>query len=87
MVPGCPLPAAAAMAEEQQAWQQPGLSALAVGETVILLHPPSLFSRCINSAGERMPGTLQSRRRLGLTSKTRSSMCRYGPPSSSNVLP
>ena len=26
---------------------------LAVDESVILLHPPSTFSRCINSGGER----------------------------------
>ena len=26
---------------------------LAVDETVVLLHPPSTFSRCINSDGER----------------------------------
>ena len=30
-----------------------GLVALAVDETVILLHPPCTFSRCINSDGER----------------------------------
>ena len=28
---------------------------LAVGETVILLHPPSPFSRCFNSDGEGVP--------------------------------
>ena len=29
----------------------------AVGETVILLHPPSNFSRCFNRDGEEMPAT------------------------------
>ena len=28
---------------------------VAVGETVILLHPPSTFSRCFNRDGEGMP--------------------------------
>ena len=27
---------------------------IAVGETVILLHPPSSFSRCFNTDGEGM---------------------------------
>ena len=41
---------------------------LAVGETVILLHPPSIFSRCFNRDGESAPAKWQSRRRLMLPS-------------------
>ena len=39
-------------------WHAPDIQSMAgiacaVGETVILLHPPSTFSRCFNSDGER----------------------------------
>ena len=33
---------------------EPGLCRVAVGETVILLHPPSPFSRCFNVDEEGM---------------------------------
>ena len=39
---------------------------LAVGETVILLHPRSTFSRCFNRDGERASAKSKSRRRLAL---------------------
>ena len=55
---------------------------LAVGETVILPHPPSTFSRCFNRDEKGVPSKWQSRRRL-----SRPRTCRRGPSSPCGLRP